>query len=189
MLKNKIIFVHGGQGCGKTTVTNLLREKMTHTTLMRLAGTPSTQKDAPNLSALYHYSVLESMNISKGSGMNYVIDRSFLCEKVYANLGFKTYDFQEQYNIISSCLELLAERFDITFVLLTANEETLNKRLNERQKVQFEDVKFDASNSINQQKEYKKEFENLPENVKKLIIPTDDFSPEMLADLIIVGAK
>lgn len=189
MKKNKIIFVHGGQGCGKSTITNLLREEMTYTTLLRLAGVPSLQKDAQLSSLRYHYSMLEGMNLSAGSGMNFVVDRSFLCEKVYANLGFKNYDFKEQHEIISNCVELLAERFDVTFVLLTANEETLNQRLNEREKVQFEGVKFDASNSINQQKEYEKEFKNLPENVKKLIIPTDNFSPKELVDLIIIEAK
>lgn len=189
MKKSKIIFVHGGQGCGKTTTTNLLREEMTHTTLLRLAGVPSQQEDPAHASLRYHYSMLEGMNLSAGSGMNFVVDRSFLCEKVYANLGFKTYDFEEQNIIISSCLDILSKHFDVTFVLLTATEETLNQRLNGREKVQFEDVKFNALNSINQQKEYEKEFKNLPKNVKKLIIPTDNLLPVEVANIIINQSK
>lgn len=189
MKRNKIIFVHGGQGCGKSTTTNLLREQMTHTTLLRLAGVPSQQEDPAHSSLRYHYSMLEGMNLSAGSGMNFVVDRSFLCEKVYANLGFKDYDFEEQNIIISSCLEVLAKHFDVTFVLLTATKETLNQRLNEREKVQFEGVKFDASNSINQQKEYEKEFKNLPKNVEKLIIPTDNLTPHEIVKIIIEKSK
>ena len=73
MARQKLILVHGGQGCGKSSITNALREKMTHTTLMRLAGVPK-QEEANLYSLKYHMSMLEAVNQSYGSGMNFVFD-------------------------------------------------------------------------------------------------------------------
>lgn len=185
MEKQTVIFVHGGQGCGKSTVTNLLREKMTHTTLLRLAGVPSGQEE-PNIASMrYHMAMLEGVNQSYGSRMNFVFDRSFLCEKVYANLGFKAHDFERECRVIANGIEDLAKRFNIYFVLLTATEETLNHRLKRDDKPQFEDVKFSAENSLKQQEEYLYEFDYLPESVGLMTIPTDKMDANQVADYII----
>ena len=130
MARQKLILVHGGQGSGKSSVTNALREKMTHTTLMRLAGVPSDQEKANTRSLQYHMSMLEAVNQCYGTGMNFIFDRSYLCEKVYANMGFKGHTLEESANVnfgmtnpegYRKALRLMrqAEKFDrpiITFV-------------------------------------------------------------------------
>ena len=186
--RQKIIFVHGGQGCGKSSVTNALREKMTHTTLMRLAGVPSSEEGALN-SLRYHMSMLESVNQCYGTGMNFVFDRSFMCERVYANLGFKPHTFDKEVNILRRGIEQLSTRYDIYFVLLTANQETLQQRLNREGKPQFEDVIFDAKNSFKQQKEYLNEFDYLSERVGIFVINTDNLSVDEIASLIIENTQ
>lgn len=184
MARQKLILVHGGQGCGKSSVTNALREKMTHTTLMRLAGVP--KQDEANLCSLqYHMSMLEAVNQCYGTGMNFVFDRSFLCERIYANMGFKDHSFEKEVQILRQGICELATRYDIYFVLLTATEETLKQRLNREGKPQFEQVKFSAKNSIKQQEEYLYEFDYLPEEVGIFIIPTDGMDANQVAELII----
>ena len=185
MERQTIIFVHGGQGCGKSTVTNLLREKMTHTTLFRLAGVPTNQEEPHIASLRYHMAMLEGVNQSRGSGMNFIFDRSYLCEKVYANLGFKPHSFEEECRVITNGIETLAKSFNIYFVLLTATERTLTHRLKRDGKPQFEDVKFSAENSLKQQMEYLYEFDYLPETVGMMTVPTDNMGAEEVADFII----
>lgn len=174
--KPVVVFVHGGQGCGKSTVTNLLRECWTHTSLLRLAGVPSQQENAAEKSKQYHYELLKSIQAigSHQTGMNFVFDRSFLCEKIYANLGFKAYDFKEQTAFLhEEGLKPLLEHYRVYMVLLTASEQTLQRRLNRKDKPQFEQVVFEASNSLAQQSEYRKEFASLPEGIETIILPTD----------------
>ena len=184
MVRQKLILVHGGQGCGKSSITNALREKMTHTTLMRLAGVPK-QEEACLYSLKYHMSMLEAVNQSYGSGMNFVFDRSYLCERVYAKMGFKDHSFEKETQILQQGICELATRYDIYFVLLTASEETLHQRLNREGKPQFEEVVFSAKNSINQQEAYLDEFDYLPDEVGVFVIPTDRMSVNEVADLII----
>lgn len=174
--KPVVVFVHGGQGCGKSTVTNILREQWTHAVLMRLAGVPSTQRNANEKSKQYHYEMLKAVqNIGRcQAGMNFIFDRSFLCEKIYANLGFKAYDFEaETLFLHEEGLKPLLAEYRVYMVLLTAKEETLNERLVRGDKPQFEQVVFKAQNSLAQQAEYLKEFDCLPEGVQTLVIPTD----------------
>ena len=185
MEKQKIVFLHGAQGVGKTTITNLLREKLTHTTLIRLAGVPSYQEEADKKAMLYHLSLMDGMNRTFGTGMNYIVDRSFLCEKVYSNLGYKPHTFEDEVIIIENVLETMTEYFDIYFVLLKANEETLQQRLRQREKAQFEAVQFKVENSLAQQKEYEKEFLSLPKSVHLLGIEVDGMSSDFISDFIV----
>lgn len=183
--KQKILFLHGAQGVGKTTVSNLLREKLTHTTLIRLAGVPSLQEQADKKAMLYHLSLMDGINRTFGTGMNYVIDRSFLCEKVYANLGYKPHTFEEECTIIENILETMTDYFDIYFVLLKANETTFQTRLQQREKSQFEAVQFKVENSMAQQKEYEKEFLGLPKSVHSLSLFVDEETSENIANFIV----
>lgn len=189
MKKQRLIFVHGGQGCGKSTITNLLREGMLHTTLMRLAGVPSTQTCANVMALNYHLAMLQAVQLSKNTGMNFVFDRSFLCEKVYANLGFKPHDFKFEMMKLNHQLNQLANDYEVWFVLLTASEEALMERLNREGKPQFEGVAFDPTNSLRQQQEYQNEFLKLPSSVKTLVMKTDHLTPNEVANYIIELTK
>lgn len=182
-----VVFVHGGQGCGKSTVTNILREQWTHSVLMRLAGVPSTQAQANEKSKQYHYEMLKAVQQTGSceAGMSFIFDRSFLCEKIYANLGFKAYDFEAETSFLrEEGLKPLLDHYRVYMVLLTAQESTLNERLNRGDKPQFEQVIFKAKNSLAQQVEYLKEFEQLPEGIQTLVIPTDGLSGEETAQII-----
>ena len=187
--KQSILFIHGAQGSGKSTVTNRLREKMTHTTLLRLAGVPSQQEGADRQSLRYHVAMLEAVNQAYGTGMNFIFDRSYLCEKVYANLGFKPHSFEKEIKVITTGIKELVMRYNIYYVLLTASEETFKERLNREGKAVFESVYFDSSNSIAQQEEYLNEFEDLPEEVGVLIIPTNQMTAEEVADFIMEAIR
>ena len=44
-MKPKLIIVEGAQGVGKGTVTNMLREKVPYSTLMRLSGIKDKTKE------------------------------------------------------------------------------------------------------------------------------------------------
>lgn len=184
-MKPRLIFVHGGQGCGKSTVTNLLREKMLHTTLMRLAGVPSQQTKANQRSYQYHLAMLQSAKLSAQTGMNFVYDRSFLCEKVYANLGFKPHTFEQETEELRQVLDALTEFYQVDFVLLTASKEVLQERLNRGDKPQFESVVFDSENSLKQQEMYQKEFLKLPHSVNCYVLNTDQLTPEQVTNHII----
>lgn len=185
MNQSRLIFVHGGQGCGKSTVTNLLREKMLHTTLMRLAGVPAEQL-TPNQAAFnYHFATLQTAKLSAETGMNFVFDRSYLCEKVYANLGFKTHSFATETEELTRQIKRLTDHYSVEFILLTASENVLKERLKRGDKPQFEQVSFNAMNSINQQKSYLEEFSKLPKEVSCRVINTDNLTPEEIADQII----
>ena len=187
--KQSILLIHGAQGSGKSTITNLLREKMTHTTLLRLAGVPSNQEEANHQALRYHVAMLEAVNQAYGTGMNFIFDRSYLCEKVYANLGFKTHSFEKEIKVITTGMKELAKRYNVYFVLLTASEEVFEKRLKREGKAVFESVQFSPINSITQQEEYLNEFENLPEEVGVLIIPTNHMTAEEIADFIIEATR
>ena len=182
-----VVFVHGGQGCGKSTVTNILREQWTHTVLMRLSGVPSSQDNAQEKSKQYHYEMMRSVyncGVAQ-TGMSFVFDRSFLCEKIYANLGFKTYSFEEETVFLrEEGLEPLLEYYRVYMVLLTANEETLTKRLCRGDKPQFEQVEFKAKNSLAQQQEYLKEFQKLPAGVETFIVATDGLTGKESANRV-----
>ena len=189
MTQPRLIFIHGGQGCGKSTVTNLLREKMLHTTLIRLAGVPSNQS-APNKAAfIYHFATLQTAGLASHTGMNFVFDRSYLCEKVYANLGFKTHSFATETEELTRQIKRLTDLYSVEFILLTASENVLKERLKRGDKPQFEQVSFNAMNSINQQKSYLEEFSKLPKEVSCRVINTDNLTPEEIVDQIINHKK
>ena len=184
MKKPTLIFVHGGQGCGKSTVTNQLREKQLHSTLMRLAGVPKQEK-ANEKALIYHLNLLKSLKAMVGTGMNFIFDRSFLCEKVYSNLGFKQHDFVEESEILKQYLIELSSDYDIYFVLLTAGKEVLDQRLKREGKPNFEEVNFDSHNSLNQQEEYRREFNHLPAVVKRKVFCTNNRSSEEITEQIL----
>lgn len=189
MNKPTLICIHGGQGCGKTTITNQLREQQLHSTLIRLAGVPSMGEKANSRALAYHLSMLKGVKGSASTGMNFIFDRSFLCEKVYANLGYKPHDFKKETQLLKYYLEILANFYDIHFVLLTAKKETLEQRLKREGKPNFEQVVFDANNSLKQQEAYMEEFKHLPSAIKTQIIATDELEAAEIVEQILKTIK
>ena len=157
--KPKLIIVEAPQGGGKTTLTNMLRDGITSTTLLRLSGTPKPNKDD---AFKYHLTYLETIKKLGNLGMNHVLDRSYISEQVYARLGFKDYSFDDCAKELNRFLAGMHNEYDIHFILLCADRESYIERL-KRDKPQYDKVEFNAENSLKQLDAYKKCLSQLSE--------------------------
>ena len=152
-MRNKVIIVEGAQGVGKGTITNILREQMPYTNLLRLSGT--SDKSEKGLSKVFQVrkNELDMILSSAGCPINFVLDRSHLSEAVYCNLGYKNYDFEKETDFLNFKLGLISELYDVHLVVLTATETEFYTRL-KRDKPKFLDLEFNIQSSIRQQEAY-----------------------------------
>lgn len=155
--KPTVIIVEGMQGVGKGAITTLLRENIPYSTLMRLSGIADKSKET-GLQKVFQLrmSELDFIKTNANSETTFILDRSYLSEKVYCNLGYKEYDFQQQTNILNEKLNELTEFFNVYIVVLALEdnaEEILKERL-QRDKADFPHSKFNVENSLRQQTEY-----------------------------------
>jgi thymidylate kinase len=151
--KPKIIFIEGCQGCGKSSITKELREKLKYTTMLDLNAIGDKSLEGRGKMYNYHKNILKMFEDNKYNGMNFLCSRSYFSEAVYCELGYKSYDFEVQTNSLTSELTYLTKYYDIYFIVLTATEEELEERLN-RDKFAYN--KFSVENSLNQQNVYKR---------------------------------
>ena len=152
-MKPKIIFIEGCQGCGESSVTKELREKLKYTTMLDLNAIGDKSLDGRDKMYKYHKGILNMFEDNKYNGMNFLCSRSYFSEAVYCELGYKSYDFEVQTNSLTSELTYLTNYYDIYFIVLTATEEELEERLNRNK---FAYNKFSVENSLNQQNVYKR---------------------------------
>lgn len=155
--KPTVIIVEGMQGVGKGAITTLLRENIPYSTLMRLSGIADKSKET-GVEKVFQLrmSELDFIKANANSETTFILDRSYLSEKVYCNLGYKEYDFQQQTNILNEKLNELTEFFNVYIVVLALEdnaEEILKERL-KRDKADFPHSKFNVENSLKQQTEY-----------------------------------
>ena len=180
MSKPKLIIVEAAPAGGKSSTTDLLRERMLNTTLFRLS---SIGKDDKYNVFSYHTSILMLLYDMKHSQMNCVMDRSFLSQYVYARLGYKSHSFEEETQRLLDRLNTLGLFYDVHLVLLAANKQDYEERL-KRDKAQY--IEHSVENSIKQQREYMKVFDeiNVP-NVHKHVINNSGFTAEQTVDTIL----
>ena len=188
-MKPFVCFIEGSIGCGKSSVTKLLREQMKYVTLLDLTGNPDKTVSGEDKTLKYHKNVIEMFEKTKDLGMNWVVSRSFLSEKIYCNLSMKPYDFELNSHLLRQELEYLTKFYDVYFIQLTATEEQLVERL---KRDKFEYVKHSVSNALVQQEEYKKEMLLLAkecENIKVFEIQNDNLQATVntIQDLILSG--
>ena len=157
-MKPKLIFIEGCQACGKSTICKELREKLKYTTLMDLSAIEDKTESGERAMYKYHSSILDMFDNTKYCGMSYVVCRSFMSEKIYCNLGYKPYTFEQYYRVLVKELEYLTRYYSVYFILLTTNQYDLSIRL-KRDKAEYH--KFSVENSLAQQEEYQKEFRKL----------------------------
>lgn len=159
-MRNKVIIVEGAQGVGKGTITNILREQMPYTNLLRLSGT--SDKTKAGLSKVYEVrnSELDMILSSAGCSINYVLDRSHLTEAVYCKLGFKDYTFEKETEALNFKLGLISGLYDVHVVVLTAYPHDFSDRLI-RDKPEFLNLKFDTQSSMLQQETYLEELKKI----------------------------
>ena len=180
--KPKLIIVEGSQGTGKTTTTNYLREQMLNTNLLRLSGMKHKGDDANVFSFWYHYNVLDMILRNTFTEMSWVLDRSFISDYVYAQIGYKDYPFEEEFKRLSHGLNILSTEYDVYVIILTASEDVFKTRLC-RDKAAYEE--FSVESSIKQQKEYLKAIDLLDSNITKIKINTDNLLPGEVGELIL----
>lgn len=178
MKKDAIIIVEGSQGAGKTTFTNLLREKMSGTDLYRLSGIKDRTETGHQKIKLKYEKLLEYME--NCSDINMIFDRTFFSNEVYSRLGYQNYSFTNTYKQLLDKLDNLKnlDKYDVFFVVLYLKDEKKYEERIKRSKHQYQ--KFEVESSIKQQREYLKiadEVEKTSKNIK--VIRFDNDTPEI----------
>lgn len=174
MERSKLIIVEGPQGVGKTGLTSYLREKIPACDLYRLSGVKDKTKTGKEKIKQRYYSLMTYLKEQETVGLNMVFDRTFPTDYIYANLGYKEYDFTDAFLDLSKKLNGLD--FDIYyFSLYLKDSEAFKVRLQRKDKHGYQEVSID--NSLDQQKEYKKVADHYKtfDNINVYEIATDDF--------------
>lgn len=185
--KSKLIIVEGAQGVGKTSITNLLREKIPCSSLLRLSGVADTTELGKERIKKIFDNTYNMIMLNGTYGMNYILDRSHLSEAVYCRLGYKQYNFIQEEKYLDIQLSILANFYEITIVLLTATKEDFTKRL-KRDKATYANIFFSVDNSLKQQKVYIEKIRGLSEsfyNINCLTVPTSKKTLEEVVSIIL----
>lgn len=158
-----LLIIEGAQGAGKGTISTAIRNKVTCTNLISLAGLPiSSSKELVYRTRLAELDMLKDIGTS---GLNIVMDRSFLSDRVFQLLGKKPYtahEFDEYFYELLKKLRALSDYYDIHIVLLTASREAYYERHKKRMdKPVYENLDFSAGNSVLQQYTYSQLFKEL----------------------------
>lgn len=188
-MKNKVIIIEGAQGVGKGTITNILREQMPYTNLLRLSGT--SDKTAEGKNKVYNIRVaeLDMIRNSRFCDINFILDRSYLSEVVYCKIGYKDYTFEEESLNLNNLLNELTNYYDVYVIVLTATPEEFEKRL-KRDKPKFLTLNFNVDSSLRQQEAYLEELMSIKRqycNINCFEVPTTNRDPyDIVYDILSV---
>lgn len=165
----KIVILEGARGCGKSTLANMYRQSVPEVTLINPNGFHATNDISFDKYRIkeYYRILMDFILCQVESGLDYtlVFDRFFFTEKIFSSL-YKEYDFTEYYERLLIVLQGLSKMADVHIVHVTSDTSTLNKRLLNREKVQYDLVAENLEESLNQQEKYKELFENIGGNIK-----------------------
>ncbi|MBR3280484.1 MAG: deoxynucleoside kinase [Clostridia bacterium] len=155
MANSKLIVVEGPQGAGKTTVTDFIRHKIPYTNLYRLSGSSDNTPSGKPKSVSMYNDLLDYIEKLQNKSINLVFDRTFFTEYVYCNLGFKEFDYREEF---LTFLERFASfDFDIYYInLYLSDTDEFEARLARDGKGVNKYAKFSKESSVKQQDEYMK---------------------------------
>lgn len=169
----KFIIIEGPQGCGKTTLTNFLRDNIAASNLYRLSGQKDKTTTGKEKSTKMYFALLDYLKEIEHCDMNLIFDRTFFTEQVYALLGYKEYDFTDIYNQL---LQKLGELdYEIYYISLYLEDTSIYEKRLKREHHNYQ--AFSLENSVNQQNTYKSllpDIAALP-NTKVVELAMDDF--------------
>lgn len=175
MANSKMIVVEGAQGAGKTTITDYIRYSLKYTNLYRLSGTSDSGVEGKEKAKEMYNVLLDYIKKMENKSINLLFDRTFFSEENYCRLGKKSYSFSDVYNDLLDRFSKMD--FEIIYInLYLENENEYETRLNRENKAVTDYSKFQADNSIKQQKEYLKMAEEIKEkypNIKVFNVRTD----------------
>lgn len=181
-MRNKIIIVEGAQGVGKTTVTNILRDSIPYTNLMRLTGNNTKGEEAKSQMEALFTNLLRMFRGVASHNHNFILDRFFFSDEVFAKL-YKGYKVDS--NTLYRKLWELTFDYDIYVFHLICSPEEMGNRLR-REKPNYQDVSFSMKESLRQEEEYATCFNEL-RNYKGIVvhsIDTSEHTSEQVATII-----
>ena len=154
--------VEVAQVSGKKTITDFLRYSLSYTNLYRLCGTSDSSKEGKKKAEDMYINLLEYIKKMENKNINLVFDRTFFTEENYCRLGKKDYTFTDVYEKLLE--EFSKLDFEIYYITLYLEDvEKYNARLDRKDKAAFKNSKFEAENSINQQRVYLQMAEEIKE--------------------------
>lgn len=176
----RIIILEGARGSGKSTIANMMRQRMSETTLINPTGFHTDGDEGLEEIKQYYdawYSMLE--NLPKHDSI-YVFDRFYFSEMVFSSL-YKSYDFREKYlNLLDSLDKFSGAETKVdVFYFVINNPKELKNRLH-RDKIGFADVEESVGKSMEQQDRYSmlfkhfKNYTNDNDNLNLHILNTRD---------------
>ncbi len=149
-MKSICIIVEGPQGCGKTNLTNYLRENIPASNLYRLTGNKDKTLTGKEKSKNMYYALLDYMKNIENSDVNLIFDRTFFTDYVYSLLGYKEYDYTDVYQELLKKLGNL--NYEIYYISLYL--EDINIYIERLKRVHHNYQAFSLENSTKQQETY-----------------------------------
>ncbi|MCI8671022.1 MAG: hypothetical protein HFI36_03165 [Bacilli bacterium] len=170
----KCIIVEGPQGCGKTSLTNYLRDNIAASNLYRLTGNKDKTITGKEKSRKMYYALLNYMKEIENSDVNIIFDRTFFTEQVYALLGYKDYDFTDVYEELLKKFNEL--NYDVYYISLYLKDVNIFETRLKREHHNYQ--AFSLENSTNQQKAYQSLIPEIKKlkNTKVYELAMDDFN-------------
>ncbi len=167
MANSKLIIFEGAQGAGKTSASDYARYYLPHTNLYRLSGTSDPTVAGLEKAKNMYDNLLNYIENMQNLNINLIFDRTFFTEENYCRLGYKDYSFTEVYNDLVA--KLNSFDFDIYYITLYLNDiQLFEKRLDRKDKGGPKYAKYEANNSINQQKVYLEMSDEIEEKYKNI---------------------
>ena len=169
----KCIIVEGPQGCGKTTLTNYLRENIPAANLYRLTGHKDKTVTGKEKSEKMYNALLNYIKSLEGCDVNLIFDRMFFTDYIFSNLGYKEYNYKDIYKKLLTKFSKL--NYEIYYISLYLKDTNIFKQRLIRNNHDYQS--FSVESSIAQQNEYKKILQDLKplKNTKTYEIAMDDF--------------
>ena len=184
----EIYILEGARGLGKSTISRILRDGMTNTLLINMTGNNENSEEGKRATFKHYENLMVYLSYEKfdNSPFNFLFDRTFFSEQVYATM-YKDYDFTEQFNSLLRQLDTLADKIKVKVLFLTADKETIERNLNREGKAHlFGDAKFsdDVHKSLSQQAMYEKVMQDAKKSTKSIEFARLDLSNLTLEEVI-----